>query len=55
MFSHASNDVLCASVSVYIITRKKYAIAKHKAQHTYISIANGYKKYFIPHILPLLA
>ena len=55
MFSHASNDTLCASVQVYINTIKKYAIAKHKAPNTHISIANGYNKYFIPHPLPLLA
>ena len=47
MFSHASNDTLCASATVYINTIKKYAIAKHKAQHTHISIANGYIMYFI--------
>ena len=47
MFSHASNDALCASVTVYINTIKKYAIDKHKVQSTYNSIANGYIMYFI--------
>ena len=54
MFSHAVNDTSCASVNVYINTIKQYAIAKHKAQHTHISIANGYIMYFIPHLLSVV-
>lgn len=51
MFLHASNDVSCASVNVYINTIKKFNIAKHKVQNTYSNIATGYNKYFIPHLL----
>ena len=47
VFSHASNDVLCASLNVLVNTIKKYAIDKHKVQRTYNSIANGYIMYFI--------
>lgn len=49
MFSHASNDALCASVTVLINTIKKYAIDKHKVQNTYSNIAKGYIMYFIFH------
>lgn len=55
VFSHTSNDVLCASLNVLINTIKKYAIDKHKVQNTYSNIAKGYIMYFIPYLLPLLA